>query len=148
MNAAERATSLEFTSKIAAIVNLFKAEFPEIRADLKPWANDRDTRELIDPDSIDLGFHFPGRSRSFQSRSILMQIRFHKDSIADSYRAIGVEMAGFDHRGKQWQFSTIENWEFVGSASPDQTAADKLRYFCQQIFELFNGSDSKAIEEA
>jgi hypothetical protein len=147
VNAAERATSLEITSKIAAVVNLFKAEFPDIKADLKPWANDPDTRDLIDPDSIDLGFHFPGWSRSFQSRSILMQIRFHADPVAQSYRAIGIEMAGFDHRGKQWQFSTIESWSFVGSAYPESAAAAKLKYLCQQIFQLFNSSEPRTASE-
>lgn len=66
VNAAERATNVELASKIAATVNLIKSELPDIRADLKPWTNDRDTRELIDPESIDLGFHFPGRSRLWQ----------------------------------------------------------------------------------
>ncbi len=110
MNAAEQAKSLEVASKIATVVNLFKAEFPDARSDLKPWANDPDTRELVDPDSIDIGFHFPGFSRSLQSRSILIQIRFHEDLVTGDRRAIGVEVAGFDHRGKQWWLSTVENW--------------------------------------
>jgi hypothetical protein len=80
VNAAEQARGLEVTSKIAAIVNLFKSEFPDAKADLKPWTNDPDTRELVDPDSIDIGFHLPGWSRKFQSRSILVQIRFYEDS--------------------------------------------------------------------
>jgi hypothetical protein len=140
VNAAERATSLETASKIAAVVNLFKSEFPDVRADLKPWTNDRDTRQLVDPDSIDLGFHFPGRSRSFQSSAILIQIRFYHDLLTASHRAIGVEAAGFDYQGKQWQFSTIENWSFVGSVVPTPDAGEKLKYFCQQVFELFNDS--------
>ncbi len=79
MNAAEQAISPETASKIAAIVNLFKQEFPDAKADLKPWMNDPDTRELVDPDSIDIGFHFPGWSPRFQSRSILVQIRLFQD---------------------------------------------------------------------
>ncbi|NER00845.1 MAG: hypothetical protein F6K30_29825, partial [Cyanothece sp. SIO2G6] len=79
MNAAEQAKSVDTASKIAAVVNHFKAEFPDARADLKPWANDRDTRELVDPDSIDIGFHLPGFSHRFQSRSILVQIRLCGD---------------------------------------------------------------------
>jgi len=35
VNAAEQANSIEFASKIAAVVGLFKAEFPDLRADLK-----------------------------------------------------------------------------------------------------------------
>ncbi|WP_017719618.1 hypothetical protein [Kamptonema formosum] len=139
MNAAEKARSFEVASKIAAVVNLFKSEFPGARADLKPWINDPDTQELVDPDSIDIGFHFPGWSRSFQSRSILVQIRFYDDPLNGHRRAIGVEAAGFDHQGKQWRFSTVEDWRFEGSAQPAPAAAEKLKQFCRQIFEVFNG---------
>lgn len=138
MNAAEQATNLEFASKIASVVNLFKAEFPDIRADLKPWANDPATRELVDPDSIDIGFHFPGRSKSFQSRSILVQIRFYQDPLNDSRPCIGVESAGFDHRGKQWRLSTVEDWRFAGASEPQPEAGEKLKQLCRQILEVFN----------
>lgn len=138
MNAAEQATNLELASKIASVVNLFKAEFPDIRADLKPWRNDPETRELVDPDSIDIGFHFPGRSKSFQSRSILVQIRFYHDPLNGLERCIGVEAAGFDHRGKQWRLSTVEEWSFVGAAQPEPQAGEKLKQFFKQILELFN----------
>ena len=113
MNASEMATNLEFASKIASVVNLFKFEFPDARSDLKPWRNDPQTRELVDPDSIDIGFHFPGISKSWKSRSILIQIRFYQDPINDLRRAIGVEIAGFNHLGEQWRLSTVENWSFV-----------------------------------
>lgn len=58
MNASEQAINLELASKIATVVNLFKFEFPDAKSDLKPWKNDPETRELIDPDSIDIGFTF------------------------------------------------------------------------------------------
>ncbi|NJP10422.1 MAG: hypothetical protein HC866_13890 [Leptolyngbyaceae cyanobacterium RU_5_1] len=138
MNAAEQAKSLEITSKIAAVVNLFKSEFPDARADLKPWVNDPDTRELVDPDSIDIGFHLPGFSRLFQSRSILLQIRFYEDVLTGERRAIGAEVAGFDHRGKQWWLSTVANWAVEGNCSPTSEIADKLRAFLKQAIALFN----------
>ncbi|HEY9908766.1 MAG TPA: hypothetical protein V6D18_14305 [Thermosynechococcaceae cyanobacterium] len=138
MNAAEQAKSLETASKIAAVVNLFKAEFPDARSDLKPWANDADTRELVDPDSIDLGFHFPGFSRRFQSRSLLVQIRFHEDGLTQERRAIGIEVAGFDHRGKQWRLSTVESWSFEGERCPVPEISDKLRAFLREVLQLFN----------
>ena len=138
MNAAEQATNLELASKIATVVNLFKSEFPDIRSDLKPWRNDPDTRELVDPDSIDIGFHFPGRSKSFQSRSILIEIRFYQDPLNDSRSCIGVEAAGFDHRGKQWRLSTVEDWRCEGAAAPEPEASEKLKQFCRQILNLFN----------
>lgn len=129
MNAAEQARSLEIASKIAAIVNLFKAEFPDARVDLKPWANDPDTQDWVDPDSIDIAFHLPGFSRLFQSRSILLQIRFHTDGLTAEHQVIGAEMAGFDHRGKQWRLSTVENWLFEGSCSPVGQVRDRLKDF-------------------
>lgn len=137
MNAAEQASSLELASKIAAVVNLFKSEFPDARADLKPWMNDPDTRELVDPDSIDIGFHFPGVSRQLQSRSILLQLRFHQDALTDDRRAIGAEIAGFDHRGKQWRLSTVGNWEFEGNCHPMPDRAEKLKGFLRQALALF-----------
>lgn len=140
MNAAEQAKNIELTSKIAAVVNLFKSEFPDVKVDLKPWMNDADTRELVDPDSIDIGFHFPGRSRLLQSRSILIQIRFYQDPVEGSRRAIGVEAAGYDHTGQQWRFSTVENWSFLGQTEPAAESAQKLKHFCQEIFNLFNQS--------
>ncbi|GAA6619095.1 hypothetical protein [Scytonema sp. NUACC26] len=139
MNAAEMATNLEFASKIATIVNLFKFEFPDARSDLKPWQNDPQTRELIDPDSIDIGFHFPGLSKSWQSRSILIQIRFYHDPIGNSHRAIGLEVSGFNHLGEQWRLSTVENWSFIGVSEPTPEIGDKLKLFCRQVLEIFNG---------
>lgn len=138
MNAAEQANSLEITSKIAAIVNLFKSEFPDAKADLKPWMNDPDTLKLVDPDSIDIGFHLPGFSRRFQSRSILLQIRFHADPTTDHRRAIGAEVAGFGHQGKQWSLSTVHDWAFEGEVTPTTEVADKLKIFLQQALALFN----------
>jgi len=141
VNAAEQAVTVELASKIAAIVNRFKTEFPDARADLKPWMNDPDTQELVDPDSIDVGFHFPGRSRRFQSRSILVQIRFYGDDQTQERRAIGLELAGFDHQGKQWHFSTINQWEFEGNCYPIPEIQEQLRTFCRESLQVFNSAD-------
>jgi hypothetical protein len=144
VNAAEQAIGLEVTTRIAAVVNLFKAQFPDARADLKPWANDPDTQEWMDPDSIDIGFHLPGWSRSLQSRSVLVQIRFYSDPMTQTRRAIGLEAAGFTHLGEQWRLSTIENWQFVGKTQPSDKVKEKLKLFCRQAFELFNAGDDEA----
>lgn len=138
MNAAEQAKSLEVTSKIASVVNLFKSEFPDAKADLQPWHNDPDTLELVDPDSIDIGFHLPGWSRKIQSRSLLVQIRFHEDPITSNKQLIGIQIEGFDYRGKAWRFSTVENWQVVGETQPVSEVQEKLKHFCRQVFELFN----------
>ena len=139
MNAAEQANSIEFASKIAAVVRLFKTAFPDLRADLKPWANDAETRELVDPDSIDVGFHFPGVSRLFSCRSLLVQIRFYEDPETQTRRVIGLEVAGFDHRGKRWSLSTIQDWVFIGDEVPETTVGEQLRQCCREVFEVFNG---------
>ena len=141
MNAAEQATNLETASKIATVVNLFRRAFPDAKSDLKPWANDPDTREQIDPDSIDIGFHFPGWSPRFQCRSVLVQIRFYKDPESKQKRAIGVELAGFNHAGKQWWLSTVENWLFAGHALPAPEPQDKLKAFCRELLQVFNGEE-------
>jgi hypothetical protein len=146
VNAAQQATDITLTSKIASAVSLFRSEFPDAKVDLKPWAEDRDTQELVDPDSIDFSFHFPGWSRRWQSRSILVQIRFYEDSVAvadsnlceSSLNFIGLEVAGFDHTGKQWRLSTVNEWQFEGDLQPYPEIADKLKQYCRQIFELFS----------
>jgi hypothetical protein len=137
VNAAEQAKSLEVASKIAAVVNLFKAEFPDAASDLKPWRNDPDTRELVDPDSIDIGFHLPGWSRKFQSRSLLVQIRFYEDQMSATRRAIGIQIEGFDHRGIPWRLSTVDQWQFVGESQPVAEVGEKLKHFCREVLQIF-----------
>lgn len=144
MNAAEQVKNFEMASKVATIVNLFKAEFPDARADLKPWASDHDTLQWVDPDSVDLGFHFPGWSRKLQSRSMLIQIRFHSDALSGTRRAVGIEIAGFNHTGKQWQLSTIDNWQVLGTACPSEETEEKVKCFCRKVFEVFNEATSEA----
>jgi hypothetical protein len=130
LNAAEQATNVMLAGKIASVVSLFRSDFPDARVDLKPWANDRDTKDAVDPDSIDIAFHFPGWSRRWQSRSILIQIRFYSE---DSHqRVIGLEAAGFDYRGKQWRIE--------GAVQPIPERAEQLRQFCRHVFELFQHS--------
>jgi hypothetical protein len=143
VNAAEQAIGLTVATKIAAVVNLFKSHFPDAKADLKPWVNDPDTRQLIDPDSIDIGFHLPGWSRLVQSRSILVQIRFYTDPLLESRRAIGIEAAGFTHLGEQWRLSTVDNWQFVGKTEPVPEVQERLKQFCRQAFEVFNSADAE-----
>jgi hypothetical protein len=142
MNASEQAKGLTIATKIAAAVNLFKSEFPDARADLKPWKNDPETRQQLDPDSIDLGFHFPGWSRRLQSRSILIQIRFHNDPFDRVQRAIGIDIAGFGHNGQAWQLSTVEAWQFVGESQPVEEVKRKLKDFCKHIFAIFNSIEN------
>ena len=126
MNAAEQATSPEATHKIAAIVNLFKRQFPTVKANLKPWTSDPQTQEWIDPHSIDIGFNLP-------AGHTLIQLRLHGD------RLIGLEATCFGPFGSQrWRFSTIGEWKFLGAAPPPPGFQQNLKQVCQQIFILFN----------
>ncbi|HAC63934.1 MAG TPA: hypothetical protein DCF68_10450 [Cyanothece sp. UBA12306] len=138
MNASEKARGLEVATKIASIVHLFKSQFPDARADLRPWSNDPDTLELVDPHSIDIGFHLPGWSPRFQSRSMLVQIRFHQDPVDDSERLIGVDTAAFNHQGQAWRLSTVDDWQLEGNYQPAADVGERLKCFCRQVFELFN----------
>jgi hypothetical protein len=126
MNAAEQATSLETTTKIAAVVNLFQREFPECKTNLNPWANDPDTREWLDPESIDLGVNLP-------AGQTLVQLR------CQSNHLIGIELVCFGSFGNErWRFSTIGNWHFMGAIAPPQGFQQKIKLICQEIFTLFN----------
>ncbi|MGK7939420.1 MAG: hypothetical protein AB4062_04540 [Crocosphaera sp.] len=143
MNASEKAKGVEIATKIASIVHSFKTHFPDAKADLKPWRNDPDTLELVDPNSIDIGFHLPGWSPRFQSRSMLVQIRFHKDPVDKTQRLIGVETTGFNHQGQAWRLSTIENWQLEGDYQPATDVAEKLKSFCRQVFEVFHYNNNR-----
>jgi len=138
MNAAEQATTLETTSKIATVVNIFKRSFPDAKSDLKPWATDPDTLEQVDPHSMDIGFHFPGWSPRYQCRSVLVQIRFYKDPETKEKRAIGAEVAGFHHVGEQWRLSTVDNWSIGGRGIPSVEAQQFLKAFCRDVLQVFN----------
>ncbi len=138
MNATEQAKTVEVTTKIATIVNLFKAKYPSARSDLKPWLNNPDTRKLLDPDSIDVSFHFPGVSWRLKVRSILFQIRLYEDPVDGDLRAIGIEASGHDYRGERWRFSTVDNWQFLGDTMPMDDGAENLREFSRQTLDVFN----------
>ncbi|MDJ0713565.1 MAG: hypothetical protein QNJ54_05030 [Prochloraceae cyanobacterium] len=140
MNAAEQARGLNVSTKIAALINLFKSEFPDAKADLKPWRNDPETLSWVDPDSIDIGFHFPGWSRRINCHSILVQIRFYQDPLDAKKRLIGIETAGFSHQGQAWRLSTVENWQFFGSYQPAIEPKEQIKHFCRNVFELFDRS--------
>ena len=132
MNAAEQVTSPEVASKLAAMVNLFKAYFPNVNANLQPWTNDPETQSLVDPDSIDLGFNLP-------AGNTLFQLRFQQT------RLIGIEAICFGLFGTQrWRFSTV-GWNFLGTTLPPPGFQQTLKQVCAEVFVLFNGSGSSEV---
>jgi hypothetical protein len=70
---------------------------------------------------------------------VLIQIRFYQDPINNYRRAIGIEVAGFDHRGEVWRLSTVEKWVFIGQSLPSPQIEEVIKQICQQILEVFNG---------
>ena len=144
MNAAEQANSLEITSKIAAVVNLFKHQFPDAKPDLTPWHRDAETQAQVDPHSIDIGFHLPGWSPRYQSRSILVQIRFLTNPTETVPKLLGIETVGINFQGQAWRLSTVDSWQVVGDYLPAQDVGDRLKQFTLQTFELFQTPDSTA----
>ncbi|MEO1375227.1 MAG: hypothetical protein AAFW70_13090 [Cyanobacteria bacterium J06635_10] len=141
MNAFEQIRNLTMISKIEAIVYLFTSEFPECFADLKPWAKNDETKQFNDPNSIDIGFHFGNPNFCCQCCSILMQVRI--DSKDKVYKAVEIELLGYEAYQEQWQFSTIESWEFSGVCKPKSEAQELLKQVCYQILQLFNNPQSK-----
>ena len=138
MNASEKAQGVEIATKIASTVHLFKTHFPDAKADLQPWVNDPGTLELVDPHSIDIAFHLPGWSPRFQGRSMLVQIRFHKDPVDKIQRLVCLEITAFNHQGQAWRLSTVESWQLEGDYQPAKDIAERFRSFCRQVFEVFN----------
>ncbi len=126
MNAAEKVTTPAIANKIAAIVNLFKREFAKVKPNLSPWNNDPDTQEWMDPDSIDLGFNLP-------PGHTLVQLRLSGE------RLIGIEVICFGPLGSElWKFSTIGDWECLGSTPPSSAFQKTLKSICYEIFTIFN----------
>ena len=142
MNAFEQIKSLAMISKVEAIVYSFRSEFPECLADLKPWVKNDETRQFSDPDSIDIAFNFPDANFSCRCRSILMQVRIHRNSERQDYQAVGIQLSGYEAYREQWKFSTIGYWEFLGVSKPTSEAQKLLRQVCCQILELFDNSHS------
>lgn len=138
MNASEQAKSLEMVSKIAATVNLVRSEFPDLTVDFSPWLDSSETRKFDDPHSIDLGFHFVGRSFTCQSRSILMQIRLSvPDATLETAQTVRVELSGHDYTGQQWCFTTNAS-DFWGIVLPLPKAQMQFKQICQQVVCLFD----------
>ncbi|MBF2075634.1 MAG: hypothetical protein IGS50_17985 [Synechococcales cyanobacterium C42_A2020_086] len=140
MNASEQATTIDLVSKIAAVVNLMRSEFPDLAVDFSPWLNNSETRKFDDPNSIDFGFHFPGHSFSCQSRSILMQIRL---PAAGEDQSVAVELSGHCYTGQQWRYSTQGIEEFWGIAPPLSQTQLRFKQICQQVIGLFDPANQR-----
>ncbi|MCU0571177.1 MAG: hypothetical protein MUF49_32005 [Oculatellaceae cyanobacterium Prado106] len=142
MNASEQATSIERVCKIAAIANLMIAELPQMKVDLSPWLQDNESRELDDPHSIDLAFHFPTRNFTYQGHTLLMQIRLPVGDRSE-LRPTSIELSGHDFKGQQWRLDTAiqatdTTEEFWGIMPPLPHAQMKLKKISQKVINLFD----------
>jgi hypothetical protein len=140
MNASEKATNLAFVSKIATIINLFQASFTDSTPDLTPWADDPITKSTINPNSIDIGFHFPCRSQLNPHHTLLLQIHLQPkpDKHDDTLCVAGLEISSHSFCGCLWEFSTLRDWRLgeTTGLSPEYQA--QIKSFCQDVLGLFN----------
>ena len=119
MNATQKADSFEIVSKIAAVVNLVRCQFPNALADLNPWIESTETARYETQDSIDLSFHVIRHSWMCQCRSILMQIQLSPNALAQASEMVDIvsivsteiQLSGHDCNGQQWYFSTQRGQE-------------------------------------
>jgi hypothetical protein len=143
VNAFEQVKNLVMLIKVEAIAHLFKAQFPESLVDLKPWIKNAETEKFADTNSIDIGFHFPKLNFACQCRSVLMQVRLNRNSREEEWKAIGIELSGYESYQQRWRFSTIGNWQFLGDFPPTIRTQEKLKQICYQIIKLFEGKEAQ-----
>jgi hypothetical protein len=139
MNASEKAVNLGFVSKIATIVNLFQSKFTGATPDLTPWLDDPMTRAIIDPDSIDLGFHFPRRDRCQSAYTLLLQIRLQPE-LGKQDQIVGLEISGHSLCGCLWEFSTVGDWRFCGTTGLSPEYQSQIKSFCQDVLGVFRNN--------
>jgi hypothetical protein len=139
MNASEKAVSIGFVSKIATIVNLFQSKFTNATVDLTPWLDDSMTRATIDPDSIDICFHFPRRDRTHSDYTLLLQIRLQPERDKHD-RVVGVEISSHSLCGCLWEFSTVADWQFSGTTGLSPEYQAQIKSFCQDVLGVFQNN--------
>ena len=124
---------------LASTVNLVRRYFPAGRPNLSPWQDDPQTREWIEPESLDLSFHFPGWSSRLQCSSLLMQLQFSQSSLdQESPQLLGVLIRGMTFDGERWRLLTVGDWLPQGSHLPNPAHSAELQQICRDLFKLFS----------
>lgn len=145
MNAADQAHSLELAQAIASAASLFREQFPDARANLKPWRDDPLTRAYGEPETLDLSFHFPGWSPRIQCRSLLLQLRLDQPPGGGSPpRLLGVLIRGLTYESERWRLATVGDWQPSGAHLPDPAVVARLQGFCRELFGLFATEEERA----
>lgn len=150
MNAGDQVRSLELAQAIASVAVLFRAHFPDARANLTPWRDDPQTRAFAERESLDLSFHLPGWSPRSQCRSFLVQLRL--EAAPDPGvcpRLLGLTIRGLTYDAERWRLATLGDWQPTGSHPPQPAVVESLQAFARGVFALFEpdrsaGGDSLA----
>jgi len=146
MNAADQAHSPELAQAIASAVTLFRAAFPDARANLTPWRDDPQTRRFDERANLDFSLHFPGWSPRLESRSLLVQLHLEgspQGSPSARPRLLGVLIRGMTYESERWRFTTLGDWQPSGSHLPHPAVVDPLQELCRALFELFDSAPAQ-----
>ncbi|MCW1908741.1 MAG: hypothetical protein KIH63_005375 [Candidatus Saccharibacteria bacterium] len=137
VNASEKATNLNLVSKVATITSLFQARFAEAMPDLSPWLSDPATRGIVDPHSIDFGFHFPCCEREHSDYTLLMQVRLRPDQ----NQIVRIEVSSHSFYGCLWEFSTTADWRFWGGSRITPQYQLRIESLCHDILKIFSSME-------
>lgn len=124
-------------AKIASLSGLFREEFLDAQPDLSPWLMDGTCDDWLDPNSVDLSFHFPGVHPSCRGQCILTLVHYDRLPYEPEAELLEIEAMGFCHEKEQWRVSTIGAWRFGGPILPTEDAQEKLCNFFRGVFQLF-----------
>ena len=145
MNAADQARSLDLAQAIASVATLFREQFPDARANLKPWRDDPLTRAYGEPETLDLSFHFPGWSPRTQCRSLLLQLRLDQPPGEGTRpRLLGVLIRGLTYESERWRLATVGDWQPSGAHLPEAAVVERLQNVCRELFGLFASENERA----
>ncbi len=137
VNAADQVQSLSCAHALASSVTLVRQHFPEAYANLTPWRADPETRRWLQPETLDLAFHFPGWSPRLECRSLLMQLTIRDSDMAERPHLLGVLMRGMTFEGERWRLVTVGDWQPTGSHLPQMAQLARLHTICRDLFDLF-----------
>ena len=144
MNAGDQVRSLELAQTIASAAALFRAHFPDARANLTPWRDDPHTRAFADQESLDLSFHLPGWSPRSQCRSFLVQLRLETAPAAGACpRLLGVTIRGLTYESERWRLASVGDWQPTGTHLPQPAVVEAVQGFVRGVFVLFDGDQQR-----
>ena len=137
MNAIDQAKTPEMATKIASLVSLFREEFLDADPDFSPWLKDAHYDKTIDPNSIDVSYHFPGIHPTCRGQCILVMIRYNGTPYLPKADVLEIEAIGFCNEQQHWRISTVGEWTFEGFITPAREAQERIYNYFRGVFHLF-----------